>query len=176
LTKAYLERHDDALKWAARNRVLVAEKLVDWLGFAAEPIPMIDLPHNYIEYRSDEYIHRKGAVSAKQGLIVLPGSRGSLTYILKPAEDTGASLDSLSHGAGRKWARSLCRSRIKNKYDRDSIRRTALKSQVVCHDTDLLFEEAPETYKNIEHILAALLEHRLATVVATLRPLITYKG
>jgi release factor H-coupled RctB family protein len=173
---AYLERHDDALKWAARNRVLVAEKLIDWLGFAAEPKSVIDLPHNYIERKGSEYIHRKGAVSSKQGLIVLPGSRGSLTYILKPADDTGASLDSLSHGAGRKWARSLCRSRIKNKYDRDSIRRTALKSLVVCHDIDLLFEEAPEAYKNIEHILAALVEHGLVTVVATLRPLITYKG
>jgi release factor H-coupled RctB family protein len=154
----------------------VAEKLVDWLGFTAEPKSVIDLPHNYIERRGGDYIHRKGAVSAKQGLIVLPGSRGSLTYILKPAEDTGASLDSLSHGAGRKWARSLCKTRIKNKYHRDIIRRTALKSQVVCHDTDLLFEEAPEAYKNIEHILTALLEYRLVTVVATLRPLITYKG
>jgi len=173
---SYLNSHDNALKWAARNRVVTSDKLLDWLGFHANPRPVIDLHHNYIERLGEQYIHRKGAVSSKSGLVVLPGSRGSLTYILKPAEDTSISLDSLSHGAGRKWARSLCRSRIKNKYDRDSIRRTALKSSVVCHDTDLLFEEAPEAYKNIKSVLDALLEHQLATVVATLRPLITYKG
>ena len=172
----YMYRHDDALMWAERNRVVTANKLVDWLGFGSKPKLIIDLHHNYIERIGNTYIHRKGAVSSRSGLVVLPGSRGSLTYILKPSEDTSAALDSLSHGAGRKWARSLCRSRIKNKYDRDSIRRTALKSNVVCHNTDLLFEEAPEAYKNITHILAALIEHKLATVVAALRPLITYKG
>ena len=86
------------------------------------------------------------------------------------------SAHSLSHGAGRKWARSLCRSRLRNKYDRDSIRETALKSRVVCHDTGLLYQEAPEAYKNVEQVVAALEEHRLAEVAATPRPLITYKG
>lgn len=87
-----------------------------------------------------------------------------------------ASLYSLSHGAGRKWARSVCKSRIRNKYDRDSIRNTTLKSRVVCHDSELLFQEAPEAYKNIKHVVAALVEHGLATIVATLRPLLTFKG
>jgi len=46
----------------------------------------------------------------------------------------------------------------------------------VCHDTELLFQEAPEAYKNVVHIIDALLQHKLITIVATLRPLITYKG
>lgn len=53
---------------------------------------------------------------------MLPGSRGSLTYIVIPTDKIVESAYSLSHGAGRKWARSLCRSRIRDKYDRDSIR------------------------------------------------------
>jgi release factor H-coupled RctB family protein len=174
--REYLLKHDDALKWASRNRIVTAGKLIGWLGFSSVPKVLIDLPHNYIEKCGNIYIHRKGAVTSKAGAAVLPGSRGSLTYILKPAENTDISLDSLSHGAGRKWARSLCFSRIKNKYDRDTIRRTPLKSSVVCHDTNLLFQEAPEAYKNIIPVLNALLEHNLATVVATLRPLITFKG
>jgi len=172
----YMLKHDNALKWAKRNRIASAEKLVKWLGFFANMKTLIDLPHNYIEKSKNDYIHRKGAVTSKAGLIVLPGSRGSLTYILKPTENTEISLNSLSHGAGRKWARSLCFSRIKNKYNRDTIRRTALKSAVVCHDTELLFQEAPEAYKNIQPVLNALIEYNLATVVATLRPLITFKG
>lgn len=172
----YLLRHNLALLWARRNRTLVAGKLITWLGYDSLPLPLIDLFHNYLEKRGGVWVHRKGAVSSEEGLIVLPGSRGSLTYIVKPAGEPEKSAFSLSHGAGRKWARSLCKSRIKGKYDRDSIRQTKLKSKVVCHDTELLFQEAPEAYKNIEHILASLLEHGLVTIIASLRPIITYKG
>jgi len=172
----YLKYHDHAVLWARRNRLVVANKLINWLGFGGEAESVIDCAHNYIEKTGSRYIHRKGAASALNGLIVIPGSRGTLTYIVKPAADCEKSLCSLSHGAGRKWARSLCKSRIKNKYDRDTIRRTDLKSSVVCHDTDLLYQEAPEAYKNIEDIINALREHELIEIVAALRPLITYKG
>ena len=172
----YLQKHEIALLWARRNRALVAQKLIDWLEYDATARPLIDLHHNYLEKRDNLWVHRKGAVSSRAGLVVLPGSRGSLTYVVKPSDNTMMSAFSLSHGAGRKWARSLCKSRIKNKYDRDSIRQTKLRSKVVCHDTELLFQEAPEAYKNIEHILTALLEHGLIELVASLRPIITYKG
>lgn len=132
--------------------------------------------HNYLEQTEDGWLHRKGSVSAKHGAVVIPGSRGSLTYVCVPGKDTGISLDSLSHGAGRKWARSVCKSRIDRKYDRNSIRSTKFKSQVVCHDTNLLFAEAPEAYKNVEQVIASLQEFGLIEVAATLRPLITYKG
>ena len=172
----YLQKHDLALLWARRNRNLVAQKLTNWLGYDVTPVPLIDLFHNYLEKRGNTWIHRKGAVSSAQGLVVLPGSRGSLTYIVKPCGNAEKAAFSLSHGAGRKWARSLCKSRIRGKYDKNSIRETKLKSRVVCHDTELLFQEAPEAYKNIEHILTALLEHELITLVASFRPLVTYKG
>lgn len=173
---AYLARHDDAVVWAQRNRRLVAQKLMDWLGYASEVEPVLDCPHNYVERSGDGFLHRKGAVSALGGPVVIPGSRGSLTYLVKPAADTGLSAGSLSHGAGRKWARSVCRPRIKEKYNRDTIRQNRFGGRVVCHDTELLFQEAPEAYKNIEHVLGSLLRHNLCTVIATLRPLITYKG
>jgi release factor H-coupled RctB family protein len=174
--KEYLNMHNDALLWACRNRAIVAGKLMDYLGYSAEVKPVLDCLHNFLERHDGTWIHRKGAVSARRGIAVIPGSRGSLTYLVQPAEDTELSVYSLSHGAGRKWSRSMCKSRIKNKYDRDSLRQTDMGSRVVCHDTELLFQEAPEAYKNIEHVIASLLEHRLCTVVATLRPLVTYKG
>lgn len=172
----YLSAHNHALTWAQRNRFLVAKKLLDHLGYASNPQEILDCPHNYIEQRKNLFIHRKGAVSALSGAVILPGSRGSYTYLIMPAQDTSAALWSLSHGAGRKWARSLCKSRIHNKYTRDTIRQTKLKSQVVCHDTDLLFQEAPEAYKNIEHIIEALKEYNLIHIIAVLKPLITFKG
>ena len=172
----YLELHDQALLWARRNRELVAEKVLDFLGLGRQPEILIDRAHNYLARRGEFFIHRKGAVSAEEGLVVVPGSRGSLTYILSPAADTEKSAWSLAHGAGRKWERALCRARLGKKYNREALRRTALKSRVVCSDLDLLFQEAPEAYKNIAEVVAALVEHGLAGIAATLRPLLTFKG
>lgn len=172
----YLLEHDRALLWADRNRLAVAEKLLDYLGVDDTVEPVVQSCHNYVERRPEGWLHRKGSVSTKQGPVVIPGSRGSLTYVCMPGEDTAFSLDSVSHGAGRKWARSICKSRIDQKYDRNSIRSTKYKSHVVCHDTNLLFAEAPEAYKNVEQVIDSLLEYGLIHVVATLRPLITFKG
>jgi release factor H-coupled RctB family protein len=175
----YLELHDQALLWAKRNRFLAAGKVLAHLGLGRNFEVLLDSPHNYLARRGEAFIHRKGAVSATEGAVVISGSRGSLTYLLQPA-DNPEFLEkaswSLAHGAGRKWERGLCRGRLEKKYDRQSLRRTALKSRVVCHDLDLLFQEAPEAYKNIDEVVAALVGHGLAEVVATLRPLLTFKG
>ena len=171
----YLTLHNDALFWARRNRLLVAKKLMAHLGYATHLRTLLDCHHNFVEQNEDKFLHRKGAVSTQQGPVVIPGSRGSLTYLVLPAEETEISAHSLSHGAGRKWARSLCKSRIKEKYDKDSIRQTRLGSRTICHNTNLLYQEAPEAYKNIDNVIEALLEHGLCTIIATLRPLITYK-
>lgn len=173
---AYMDQHDNALLWACRNRLAVAEKLLGYLNVDDDVKSVAESCHNYVELTEEGWLHRKGSVSTKQGAIVIPGSRGSLTYVCVPREDTRISLDSVSHGAGRKWARSLCRSRINQKYDRNSIRTTKLKSHVVCHDTNLLFAEAPEAYKNVEQVIDSLREYGLIDVIATLRPLITFKG
>lgn len=174
--KSYFGKHNDALKWAERNREVVADKLIDYLGYAPQMKKIIDCHHNFLEKRGNEYIHRKGSVSSQAGMVVIPGSRGALTYIVKPNETIGAYAFSLSHGAGRKWARSLCKSRIKNKYDKDTLRQNKYKGRVVCHNSDLLFEEAPEAYKNIDTVIQSLLDHQLITVIATLKPVLTYKG
>lgn len=172
----YLSEHNHALLWAGRNRLAAAKKILRYLNTDSDAIPVLESCHNYLEPTGEGWLHRKGCVSSKEGAVVIPGSRGSLTYVCMPKKDTHISLDSISHGAGRKWARSICKSRIDGKYDRNSIRSTKLKSQVVCHDTNLLFAEAPEAYKTVEQVIQSLQDFNLIDVVATLRPLITYKG
>jgi len=174
--KHYFEKHENALLWAERNRMVVANKLINYLGYSSEVTTVIDCMHNFLEQKGKLFIHRKGAVSAEVGSVIIPGSRGSLTYIVKPTDKREESAYSLSHGAGRKWVRSQCKSRIRNKYNRDTIRETNLKSHIVCHDTDLLFEEAPEAYKSIEAVIESLLEFGLIKIIATLKPVLTYKG
>ena len=54
-------------------------------------------------------------------------------------------------------------------------RRTPLGSLVVCGDRQLLVKEAPTAYKRIEQVIADLVDHDLATPVATTVPLVTCK-
>ena len=52
---------------------------------------------------------------------------------------------------------------------------TRLGSYVVCDDKSLLYEEAPQAYKDIDSIIADLVSFGLIEVVATFTPLLTYK-
>ena len=52
---------------------------------------------------------------------------------------------------------------------------TGLGGRVICEDRDLLYEEAPAAYKNIEAVIQDLVDAGLVSVIATFRPLLTYK-
>ena len=108
-------------------------------------------------------------------LLVHSGSRGDYSYLAAPAADTEAALNSLAHGAGRKWQRGECKGRLSHKYSADSLRRTAFGSLVICADKALVYEEAPQAYKNIDSIIAAMHAHGLIELVARFKPVLTYK-
>jgi release factor H-coupled RctB family protein len=82
---------------------------------------------------------------------------------------------SVAHGAGRKMSRADALRRGRVKHTIDELRRTEVGSLVVCGDRQLLFEEAPTAYKRIEQVITDLVDHDLATPVATTIPLVTYK-
>ena len=46
---------------------------------------------------------------------------------------------------------------------------------VVCQDKALMYEEAPQAYKNIDSVIAALTEAGLIQLVARFKPVLTYK-
>jgi release factor H-coupled RctB family protein len=52
---------------------------------------------------------------------------------------------------------------------------TALGSVVICDDRQLLYEEAPQAYKNIERVIEIMVQDNLIKLIATFCPLITYK-
>ena len=52
---------------------------------------------------------------------------------------------------------------------------TPLKSRVICEDRNLLYEEAPQAYKDIDSVVAARVQAGLCSIVASFRPVITYK-
>ncbi|MEM1060420.1 MAG: RNA ligase RtcB family protein [Verrucomicrobiota bacterium] len=175
--EAYRRAHDHAARWAAANRALIAERLLGDLR--TEAACLLDAAHNSLTKESlgtDEvWIHRKGAAPTRGNLVVIPGTRGTLSYLVRPVGDQTANAYSVAHGAGRKWRRSECRGRLEKRYRTADLTRTKLKSRVVCEDRDLLYEEAPEAYKDIRQVIGDLVHFGLIEVVATLRPLLTYK-
>jgi release factor H-coupled RctB family protein len=173
----YLAGHDFAVRWAAANRELIAYRFGRMFGADLERF--WDGCHNSITRRGDAgdsvWIHRKGAVAADGGCVVIPGSRGSLTYLVKPTGDGAGHAWSLAHGAGRKCSRSDARQRMRERYSVSELMQTPLGGRVVCEERDLLYEEAPAAYKDIESVVAGLVAAGLVSVIATLRPLLTYK-
>ncbi len=173
----YLRGHDFAVRWAKANRELIARRFVATLGAEAECL--WDGCHNSITRRECVsemvWIHRKGAVTAGSNFVVIPGSRGSLSYLVKPTGDGESHAWSLAHGAGRKWARSDARLRMRERFSVAELAQTGLGGRVVCEERDLLYEEAPAAYKNIEAVVQDLVAAGLVSVIATFRPLLTYK-
>jgi release factor H-coupled RctB family protein len=173
----YLRGHDFTVRWAKANRELIARRFVAALGAEAECL--WDGCHNSVTRRETDgeivWVQRKGAVVAEGDFVVIPGSRGSLSYLVKPIGDGESRAWSLAHGAGRKWARSDARQRMRERFGMHQLVQTPLGGRVVCEDRDLLYEEAPAAYKNIEAVIQDLVDAGLVSVVATFRPLLTYK-
>jgi release factor H-coupled RctB family protein len=173
----YLRGHDFAVRWAQANRKLIAQRFVAALGAEVECV--WDGCHNSItSHESDGetvWVHRKGAVETDGDFVVVPGSRGSLSYLLKPIGGGESHAWSLAHGAGRKWARSETRLRMRERFGVLELVQTPLGGRVICEERDLLYEEAPAAYKSIETVIQDLADAGLVSVIATFRPLLTYK-
>ena len=170
---AYLAMHDEAVRWGSLNRRLMAARVAHALG--AEPAePIVDECHNLVEIRDGVYLHRKGAAPGDGRDVLIAGTRGTPSYLVATHAGPDAN-HSVAHGAGRKMSRADALRRGKAKHTVEELRRTPVGSLVVCGDRQLLFEEAPTAYKRIEQVIADLVEHDLATPVASTIPLITYK-
>jgi release factor H-coupled RctB family protein len=171
----YLKDHDIAVRWAKTNRALIARRFVDAIGAEAECL--WDGCHNSITRRKSDavWVHRKGAVVTEGETVVISGSRGALSYLVKPTGDGESHASSLAHGAGRKWARSETRLRMRERFGMHQLTQTPLGGRVICERRELLFEEAPAAYKNIEDVVRDLVDAGLVSVIATFRPLLTYK-
>jgi release factor H-coupled RctB family protein len=173
----YLRGHDHAVRWAKANRALVARRFLEQLGASGEGV--LDGCHNSVTRRESNgattWLHRKGAAPADEGAMVIPGSRGTLSYLVLPQGASASTAWSIAHGAGRKWTRSESRARVRGCFGPEQLTQTGLGSRVICENRDLLYEEAPPAYKPIESVISDLAGAGLMSVIATLRPLITYK-
>ena len=107
------------------------------------------------------------------GFLAAAGGEGGL---VEPAGEQSRNLWSAAHGAGRKWNRQGTRSRLETRFKPENLKRTRLGSVVVCSDRQLLYEEAPEAYKNIETVVDDLAAAGVIRVIGVLRPVLTWKS
>ena len=175
---AYLQGHDLAVRWAKVNRrapgssvsLKHLEPRLTCSGTAATTASLLGNSKG----KPFGFTGRELS-AAEDEAVMIPGSRGSLSYLVKPLGDGESRAWSLAHGAGRKWARSEARLRMRERFGKEQLVQTSLGSRVICGERDLLYEEAPAAYKNIEAVIEDLVDAGLVSVIATFRPLLTYK-
>lgn len=177
----YLIQHDHAVRWAELNRELIAKRFL--AAIRANGNCALDVNHNLVSPKkigeTNGWLHRKGATPGDQGCVVIPGSRGDYSYLVKPlplsSETQLTSLCSLAHGAGRKWKRGECQGRLSHKYKRDDLYRTTFGSRVICGNKELLYDEAPQAYKKCQTVISDMEDAGLIEVIARLKPILTFK-
>jgi release factor H-coupled RctB family protein len=173
----YLAQHDAALRYAQCNRALVAQRLLGHVRAQGQQV--LDVNHNFVAradiHGQSGWLHRKGATPSDAGPVLIPGSRGDFSYLVRPTRLCHDTLLSLAHGAGRKWIRSACKDRLFKLMTPTQMGRTALGSRVICNDRQLIYEEAPQAYKSIASVVQALEGAGLIEVLARTRPVLTYK-
>ena len=94
-------------------------------------------------------VHRKGATPAGQGVLgIIPGSMATPGYIAR-GRGCGESLNSASHGAGRR----MSRKKAKEAFTWHEARKFLAERQVTLISAGL--DEAPMAYKDIDEVMAA---------------------
>lgn len=189
--KAYVRDMTYALNYAAENRkrMMAAFKtsLVKVIG-NVNFINEINIHHNYAalenHFGKNVWIHRKGATSAKKGEFgIIPGSMGTPSYIVEGLGNP-ESLESCSHGAGRKMGRMEASRQftveecdaamgdiVFDRWNKLKFRnRRSKKGLNGAYDLG----EAPLAYKDIDAVINAELD--LIKPLVRLKPLGVLKG
>lgn len=171
----YLSAHDTAVRWAALNRAVIAERAA--MAIRCDVRLICDVPHNLVRQTAEGWVHYKGAAAPDAGgLAPVAGSRDSLSYIVRALPGLATSLGGISHGAGRKYDRASMHHRGgATRAERDAMERNRWGGRIVCEDRDLLLEEAAGAYKDAGRVVDDLADHGLASRVASMRPVVTFK-
>jgi tRNA-splicing ligase RtcB len=134
-------------------------------------------------------VHRKGATRAfaagREELpsiyrsvgqpVIIPGSMGTASYVLCGAEGAmEKTFGSTCHGAGR----TMSRAAAKRTWTGEGITEDLGKRNILVRATEpsLVSEEAPGAYKDVDAVVASVVEAGLSTAVARMVPLGVVKG
>jgi tRNA-splicing ligase RtcB len=122
------------------------------------------------------YVHRKGATrSFPDTPALIAGSMGTASYILHGTElAMQKSFGSTCHGAGRAMSRNAAIDQFRG----EQIKRELLDKGIIARATsaEVLAEEAPKAYKDIEAVIDSVHKAGISIKVARMVPLGVVKG
>ncbi|MFM7843369.1 MAG: RtcB family protein, partial [Planctomycetota bacterium] len=151
-------------EYAAANHDVIHRLVTRLLG--ARIIGGVENHHNFAwkeKHGGQEVIvHRKGATPAGAGVMgIIPGSMGTPGFVVR-GRGNAASLDSASHGAGRRMSRRAAREHYQWRSVRDQLADQGVR--VLSAGAD----ESPGVYKDIHQVMAAQAD--LVDIVAQFDP------
>ena len=135
--------------YAAANHDVIHKSIAKLLGSA--PIAGVENHHNFAWKEThggrEVYVHRKGATPASAGeLGVIPGSMATPAFVVR-GKGNSDSLNSASHGAGRRMSRTKART----KYTWNAVRKDLAKRGVTVLSAGA--DEVPGVYKDIHEVM-----------------------
>lgn len=150
--------------YAAANHDVIHRLVSRLLG--VEIVAGVENHHNFAwkeQHGGREVIvHRKGATPAGPGVLgVIPGSMATPAYVVR-GRGNEQSLNSASHGAGRR----MSRTKAKETYTWKAVQRDLEKKGVTVLSAGA--DEVPGVYKNIEEVMRA--QSDLVEIVARFDP------
>lgn len=154
--------------YASACHHVIHGKIAKQLG--RKPVKMVENHHNFawketlsgVEGGREVIVHRKGATPAgKDVLGIIPGSMTADGFIVK-GKGEPASVNSASHGAGRKMSRTRAMASVTDKQFKDELKKFGVK---------LLgggLDESPFAYKDIHVVMQS--QKALVDVVGRFTP------
>ena len=167
------------------------------MGVDGEARTLYDVAHNIAKSETHVVhgkncscmVHRKGATRAFGGdhpdigpqfattgqPVIVPGDMGNGSWIMAGStKGSNQAFGSSCHGAGR----ALSRSQAKKTVDGKALKRSLEERGVRVHAStpNVLAEEAPDAYKDVDEVIRLTSEAGLARPVARMNPLAVIKG
>lgn len=150
--------------YASANHAVIHRLVTKSLG--SHVIAGVENHHNFawkeMHDGKELIVHRKGATPAGKGVLgVIPGSMADPAFIVR-GKGKEESLDSASHGAGRR----MSRTKGKEKYNFKAVKNDLAKKGITVLSAGA--DEVPGVYKNIEEVMAQ--QKALVDIVARFNP------
>jgi tRNA-splicing ligase RtcB len=183
--------------FAIVNRLLIGRAVGSAFAetFGAPAEMYYEISHNLVQEETHPdlfprpvFVHRKGATRALpaghpmlQGTrwastghpVLIPGSMGDRSYVLRPRPGAARSLYSVNHGAGRRKSRAAAKREITQGQADRLLKELGV---VVNAGGSVPVDESPACYKPAHEVIRAVVEAGLAEVEHELRPLASIKG
>jgi tRNA-splicing ligase RtcB len=188
--------------WANRQAIThwVREAFAQVLGMTVEQVGMsqvYDVAHNIAKFeqhivgkeRVRLCVHRKGATRSfgpgDQATparyrhlgqpVLIPGDMGTSSYLmLGTATAERDTFGSTCHGAGRVWSRTRALKETEHRNVAQELRAKGIV--VMAASKEVLREEVPDSYKDVDKVVDVCSRAGIARKVARMRPLGVVKG